>query len=990
MNYSPSYDGKQACGFALVSTLLVLSVLTIMVVAFMQSMRVDHLTSRAYLNKTKAEFAADAGTAAAMARLRRLPLSRPYHSIGYQSISGQIVPVFYGSASASATPTASYLISSYTPDTAPATFSSANSVDINSRPGRPGGWIGSPIVNGAFSTTTCKAYWINIPQNPALPNQPDSSLPNYNPIVARYAYWIEDETSKIDYTVTGNKDGGGGTFLRSAFGQNVSDIDTGALPLLNKAPLSTTTTAIALNNRFFETRSLLSSFPMDFGLIDRLAYPDSSSDIYDDVKFHATPFSLSNELSGSGRRRVNLNNIVTNVTSATLNASQIISADLDDIVFAISGKHPFAGLNNTTHQGVLLDQPSETGLIPDFGKRFYLSPAMPAPNGTLKGDHELTYLLRIAANIRDYIDTDSVPTLVSYSGTVFYGSQPSLAWRTGEEPVALGKEAVPYLQEHAWRAYQAQYTTLPNLGAVTNRRQISFYLDHYFEFYNPTTKDYVAPVGSQISVYNRLTFKAGTAGPPVLLPDFTLTLTGVVFPAGQAVVVTTCPGDVTCPDPAGLLQSSNVVRITPSPATSRIFNNIICNEPVGSSPTRYGLQMTGRTSTSTDYRTEMLWTVPDGYIDSHAFLAVTADFSLSYAADTSNTTRFVFATNLRGNDAVSRSGEPRSMSEPLTQNAGSNAAYGNDQARFFASITGGGTAAVSVPNTSSFGVPANPTFVLPGNWSDYHITLTNSAGNAFALVADAPMKSIGELGAIYDPHRKLSPEAAATIYSARGGGRTLKIGQPDDLVSGNRFTASNSSSVGWFNAAWRICDVFCTETSSTVLEAATKRGKLNINGVLRDNGTAFRALLRSFVFSSTPTGDSVRASKTMSDTEINNLVSQLCSYLNTNGPMLERGELSQLSFFSDTSLAGQAQSSTCMDRCREEIFRRIAELITTRSASFSVYCIGESVLQSSSGQIQSLARTRKRVVFTLTPDLDDTPWKKPTTYTRQIYASQID
>ncbi|MEM6885619.1 MAG: hypothetical protein AAF571_11350, partial [Verrucomicrobiota bacterium] len=49
-------------GFAIVSVLLVIVVLTIMVVAFLQSMRIDRLTARAYLNKAKAEMIAQSAT----------------------------------------------------------------------------------------------------------------------------------------------------------------------------------------------------------------------------------------------------------------------------------------------------------------------------------------------------------------------------------------------------------------------------------------------------------------------------------------------------------------------------------------------------------------------------------------------------------------------------------------------------------------------------------------------------------------------------------------------------------------------------------------------------------------------------------------------------------------------------------------------------------------------------------------------------------------
>lgn len=990
----PHRPGKN--GFAIISTLLVLTVLTIMVVAFLQSMRIERLTARSYLNKTRADLAADAARDNAIIRLKNLITQNPYHAIGYEERVSQIVPVFYGASDGNTPPTFTYLFSTKTPQTAPTAFATSDSVDLNIKPGTVGGWIGSPVVNGVLTAAPAKAYWIDILLNPALPNQPDPKLADFNPIVARYAFWIEDETAKLDFTVSGNKNGTAGAFLRSPVAKTVSDLDLGALPLVAKKALAAGQENF--NKVLIETRDLLPVYPFDSGLINRFAYPDGSADIRGDVKYHATSFSLSNDLSAAGRRRINLNHLVTNVTPTTLNAASVIAADLDDIVFAISGKHVFSGLNNATHTGLLLDKAEEPALLRNFGKRFYTSPALPTTFATLKDNHEMTYLLRLAANIRDYIDSDNLPTFIDYTGTLLYGTRPNFSWRSGEEPVAIGKESVPSLQEHAWRGVQTQYDVVANAtGQPANRRRISFTLDHYFEFYNSSTKDFIAPAGTELKIYNLPTFNNNTASGPITLPDMTLNLAGTVFPAGQAVVITTCPGTAATNDPPDFIRSSNVVRIT-VPSSARSFGPFLANETVGSSPTRYGTQLNGRTSASTDYQSEMILSTPQGVLGAHPFLALTADFSMTRSTDTNNQTRFIFATNLRGNDNISRSGDSRSLSEPLELNAGSNAAFGSDQARFFSSITGGGTGTITVPGTSSFGIPSN-SFINPGNWPDYQIPLTNNASNAYAWIKDGVMDSIGELGNIFDPHRKFSVEPAATIRSARGGGRTLKIGQQDDLVSGARFSVATPTSVGWFNASWRLLDIFSTGPAANALSPATQRGKLNINGVMRDKGVAFRALLRSFLFANAPEGDLARAGNSLLDNpavttdEVDNLVTQLEAYLRTNGPMMERGELSQLAFFSgagSANTAGLAPSSTSMDRSREEIFRRIVELTTTRSSSFTVYCMGQAVQQSPAGKITRLSSSRKKASFTITPVISDNPLAVPTDYQVQIYANQQD
>lgn len=73
---------RSAAGAAIISTLLVLTVLTVMVVAFLQSMRIDRLTARAYLNKTKATLVANAALEEAVETLR-LDLENGLYTTGF-------------------------------------------------------------------------------------------------------------------------------------------------------------------------------------------------------------------------------------------------------------------------------------------------------------------------------------------------------------------------------------------------------------------------------------------------------------------------------------------------------------------------------------------------------------------------------------------------------------------------------------------------------------------------------------------------------------------------------------------------------------------------------------------------------------------------------------------------------------------------------------------------------------------------------------------
>jgi hypothetical protein len=87
----------------------------------------------------------------------------------------------------------------------------------------------------------------------------------------------------------------------------------------------------------------------------------------------------------------------------------------------------------------------------------------------------------------------------------------------------------------------------------------------------------------------------------------------------------------------------------------------------------------------------------------------------------------------------------------------------------------------------------------------------------------------------------------------------------------------------------------------------------------------------------------------------------------TRGPMplFERGELSELLDFSpETSLDDRRD---LYDRGREELFRRLVELITTRGSIFSVYAVGQSIAQTPSGKKNVTATSRLKITFELIP-----------------------
>ncbi len=940
-------------GFALIATLVVVVLLTIAVVAFVSTSAIDRSSAQAFRDLRSAEFAAQGATDAAIHRIMTGMLQKPYHGVGYRAHDGQLLPVIYGSSSfnpgTGTFPEYVYLVSTEAPDSPPA--AGAPSVDINSTHSETQtlGWIGSPA--GSSGPIPIRVPWVNVLRDPTQPEQANPNQPGYNPVIARHAYYVMDETSRVDIMQTGNADAGG-AFQRH-MGTAVSDIDLGALPLVAGNPLPPGDATI--NPEIFAMRNRLRI--TDARFLNRVPGLDSS--VYEKVKFYSTSHSLSNELAGTGRRRTNINALITNTNSAAE-----IAKDLDDIMYVISGRKPLGS------SGRIFENASLSSGMPEFGRRFY--------PGVTSLDHRDMYLTKVAANIRDYIDADSLPTLVSaenqvvangrkQNGEAFPQAINRTAWSSGTEPIAVGKEAIPYLQEHLWRG-RAERWVVTGSGA-NEIAEFTVSVDQYFEFYNPSTKSYTAPVGSYLSVSSRPTFDAGPDYEPVELPDMILDISGLEFPAGVATVITTDPDP-----PAAILLSENLHKISLE-TSQRVFTGWTHNRYSSGSP-RVRLKLETRTSANVDCFTSAVWGVGNDILDAHPYIAISfaggREFWFNRVWLGEQDLRGFFGSSLQGNVStsstappiVSRTGDPRTLSEQLTFIDHSTLSPAPELTRFYKNIDNGGRSSVpSLPDDSTLGLPAI-SYVDPQLWPDPNVPLANSATSAYAVIADTTMKSIGELGHVFDPHRKPSAPGESVAYS-RGGGRTLKIGQNDDLVAGAaRFSEE------WKNASWRLTDLFSANTPSSLITApVVAPGKININSVARDGGVAMRSALRGLHFLPSPHSDSRIAGKPLTDAEIDEIISSIARYVSANGPFMERGELSQIDYFSPAStrtLAGETFSSL-NDRGREELFRSVVELVTTRSASFTIYAVGESIRQLPDGTLITTGLHRAATTFHLQP-----------------------
>jgi hypothetical protein len=1021
----PRNDGRSA--FALVLTLIIVVLAAITVVAFLTTSMTERTTAVAYGHIDKADLFAEAGVDAAIARLTTEMQYRPYHAIGYRvvntGINTEVIPVITGPrATDPAVATYNsppgpdvYLVSTVDPPAtdppgsiAPTGLTTTNSVDLNDNhlATEPRGWIGSPTTSAGI--LPYRVLWIDILRDPNKPEQhTDPNAADYNPLIGRYAYWIEDETSKLDISMVGNKDNGG-AFQRGDgvdIPTNnppklaVNDLDVGALPLVGASPLPGGDTAT--NSEIIDFRTTL---PMlDARFLNRVGGA-LIPNVHETTKFYATAFSLSNDLAGNGRRRANINALVT--SPANSNAAvppATIAGNIDDIVYVITGTHLVAGgLGPSPAAGarVFESAPVFSNTLTHFGARFFTSPAPTAAQ-------ENMYLERIAANIRDYIDTDSQPTIIDAAGPTvrapgipIHPIETSGGGTSGaSEVVAIGKERVPLAQEYVLRVREITFS--PRTGNFAN---YVISIDHYVEFWNISNRDILlTDLGPNpfLLIANQPGWDAGglddiRAG---ATRDFKLPLNVATnsashaaltsFPAGSITVITTDPQPLNALTPD--LTRVYYIPIAPDNGVNGLRKYSGRTQKKSGSELR--LNLITRTTQNTDYETEIALGNDLGILES-AWGAANIGAALSVNIDNASPpenrlddTKWHFRGGyLRGNIGAAvpsaTTGDPRTNAEQINFDLnGATAAF--DKTRYYDV----GLDSSHIPGSSSLGAP-NTTFVNPASWPDYS-SGTQSANAAPSVIANASLTSIGQLGDIFDPARVKGD--SGNILLSRSGGRTLKIGQPDDLNGVGAGTRTFSAT--WFNSAWRLTDLFearrVTDPThppqpSEMVAPPTSRGRININGVLRDSidasgniipagGGAFRAALRSFTFNGAPNSDPNLNGQSLSSMDIDGLIASVQTYLKNNGPMMERGEVSQLSFFNTSgNLAGQSIATT-NDRGREEIFRRTIEMITTRSSCFTVYAIGEAVRQDKNGNKTTVGQKRLAITFQLEPQVNGAP-----------------
>ncbi len=956
--------------FALIVTVIILALLAVMAVAFLSSSRVERGTARGVADKVKADLAAQSAVNAAISRLIDNVTTYPDSATTWESINSDPATVIYYRAQTpengagspmSVLPllsgTTTQPIASKANALGASPLDNTNSYDLNHArfSGDTQGWIGAPPAAG--SRPSYRGLWVNLT---------DSS----NKVTGRYAYWMEDESFKVNTNLMGNN-----LRLGNTLGNDPKQIPLQGM-LATILPAGTDFNSIA--GTIFTLRG---KFPSSaFYEYRALNQTDGQPTLADSAKFVATIYSGALNLSRSGSKRVNLNKVVVDSTDATE-----VRKQLDEIIKPV------------THH------------LPNFAQRFYRNGANKNSLdvlGTGSLSNQTIYLNKIAANIRDYIDTDSQPTIVNNDLTVNIGTVPTHSIPGGgasgsNEVAAIGKEAVPLIQEYLLRVKQDIFSS--RLGASANYK---IEIDHYVEFWNLTNKDItVANLGTHpfLRIANQFGWDShgGTDIPVDPSRDFSVDLsvfrnsTGqeLIFPAGRAVVLTTDP--VALPAAFPGIDPSRVYRPPAgTPADSfRIYQGVAKENASGD----IHLDSIGRPTQSpnaADLETEIILGNSNGVVESFGapavwYITVNVDDGTGATGSDSkhfNTAQYYFrASSLKGNAAAaipSQLGDPRTNNEQLSVTT----SVANDDQTAYKLEAWNSPGQIS--NTTFTALNSN--YVNPALWVDV-ASNTPDPAHAPSTIADTALSSIGQLGDVFDPARAIGTGSGNIIYS-RGGGKTFKIGQPDrydaatnagGLWDGN----SNNASREW--AAWRLTDVFTTSDSVQL------DGRVNFNGVNRDyvdathpGGAALKAALYGYKFESNTGSDASIADKPFdadpasSSDKINELIKQMQARLRndangsvyggrfgtTVGPFAERGELSEMPMFDTGSdLVTGVNTANVYDRGREELFKRLVELTTTRGNIFTVYAAGQSLVPQTSGTPVVTSTSQLKVTFRIDP-----------------------
>jgi hypothetical protein len=964
-------------GSSLIIALMVIVVLSIIVVAFLHSSSVERVTSRSYADKFQAELMADAATEEAIDRIFNTIEVRPASAVFYSNaVAGRETRHLFLARYAAVT---NSLVTSRVPlfSTAQTNFQAFNNpleppiktgpifvmeadrmallvraltapedvyTDLNRvSVSTPQGLVGLTNANGAL----------------ALPGNWIYKTNARGKVIGRYAYWVDDETSKIDLATAG--------LTARAQGTNVSEISLAAFAALGVSSNQVTNLANYKNQVIDGKSPSLTRYALG----DGTGISDDAT--WNRIRPFLTQYSLHDLRSPDGTLAANLNEVVTTTSDPAK-----IRSELQTLVTAIT--------NN----------------LPTFGERFYQvkgsanSPVQATPQASDPiQSNPLTYVKKLAANIRDYIDADNNATVILKDGSAYTGTAPDfIPYEAAIEDIPIiGKERAPYLNEFGLvaRVINPSPESTATSGAVT----LTVRFGRYIELFNPTAKDIAyAELGAnpRVLIANQTPWRNMDAS-DFQPADVRLDLpANFVIPARGYAVLTTDgpPWNANQPDYLGAANNRYLMRRGVGPGTWSLLGTSGQNTPVTSdhedyvietayrADDVYDLKLNGANNNSPAGCRERLLFVNDGGIIDYTLRIYTVGDIYLGKGDKNPTAMSTFVadgdtavgnTNPDGSSGAARfvRGDPRANGEISELGANTSSTWKNGASPVYGNALSSLQATLGADNYR-WNVSTGSANSWRTGWAEF-----SASGNGY--VGNASMASVGELGFIYDPARY-------NISGFRTYGRTLRVGQPDDPAynrEGNSADANvrnwigglggdSVSSTNYLKNAFLLANVFRTDE--------VNRGKLNPNGAFRSSSRVIEdALFQGYEFSTN--GYQVSGQLTGKAFNTNALHAAFDGEMGGNRPFVGLGDLSRLNVFASSAAnsgiaEGQVMSaSSVSDGDREEVFRRTAGLLSTQSLSYSVYVVGQSG-RLVDGRFKTSATVRKNTVVQFVPDYPTT------------------
>jgi hypothetical protein len=934
---------------ALITTLLVLVVLSAIVVAFVQSMGIERRTAKSSANILQANLLADAAADEAIQRLLtattngplasiwdRDPAGNPYLFLGKRiSRGGRVVttrgPLFSTSAGNA----------DYFEDLSAAQIltGSISVADLDARGNQVTRSVNteSDLITKMNAASSLHANGMVGLMNGSLPRP----LPvnwtyvreSSGRVIGRYGFWVDDECSKLDLRFAGQAANAGGIHNRST-GTNLSDL---SLLVLTNAPVNATTKDIA-NLLALRTLAFSDSALVQYPLVPSATGLDAAT--WQRLRPYVTVHSLHDDRSPDGKRRLDLNDAVTSANTA---------ARIQAETFAI--------------------RDAITNNLPDFGLRFFSADAGAAATPTAAD--QLAYVTRIAANIRDAIDPDSVATIIQSDNTAYASNSPSFIPYGADDkdlPIAFGKEAGPFLSEY-FRIVRVISPLSPTGKASSTPVSVVVRFAHYVELHNPTARPIAyADLGPDpfVMLSNRRSWNntLPTGSPSVLrLADIKIRLPATFsIPAGGFAVLTTDgePWSDSQTDFIGSASNRYVISAGTGPGQWELVNTD-GTEGLSSSTfedytvsvaaitgNKYSLETAlDSSATYLEQRERLALGNQEGLID--YTLRIYTDLGGNKVGRNGNNPAWVSTFLSDSETEVSNTlnsskteprfarGDVRSNTEVSRIAANTSACWKDGGIKYgntlYSEVKDGGPQQTLGQTNYKTAQDHTGVALWRQGWREY---TPDPAGNHF--VANRRMGSPGELGAIYDPARH-------DIDGFRSQGATLRIGH-SDAPTNNRANSTGVNFQNWLGGrgsddvtstnslrnASLLLDVFRTDEITA--------GRVNPNSIVRDSaGLAFRSVLDQFVFAAAATN---QASQALAGRSVNatNTLSSLQSFVTNpaNGFLVSVGDLSRSPLFSTSTnaLAGTSMLGVS-DAGREEFLRRAANLLTTHSLAFTVF-----------------------------------------------------